>query len=1229
MMHCFWLVPFAAFLVAAIPADSAHALVISEFMAVNDSTITDDDGDRSDWIEIHNESAAAVDLGGYYLTDDDGNLLKWLWPSVILPAGGYLLVWASDKNRTDPSAPLHTNFKLSGSGEYLALVQPDGSTVEHEYAPGFPEQSSDISYGLSADLSSERCFLDPTPGSQNNESRSCGFVAEVAFSVERGFYDSSFSVALATPTPGATIHYTLDASEPSDTHGVVYTGPIDVSTTTTLRAVAFKQGMASTPSVTHTYIFLDDVLQQSIDELPPEYPHTWGSGTSADYDMDPEVVNDPRYGSEIKEDLKAIRTMSIVTDVDHLFGAQNGIWMHPSGKGIEWERPVSLELINPEGTPGFQINCGIRIQGNTSRQSYIRKHSLRLRFKTIYGPSKLVYPLFEDTPVDTFDRIVLSGGNQNSWLRNNPRGTYIRDTYTKDTQTALGSLASHNTYVHLYINGLYWGLYKPTEDPTASFLAEHFGGDDDDWDAIEGKTGIEVHDGDREAWDTLEALSKTDLSSQANYEALRQYLDVEHYIGFMIANIYVGNSDWGEHNWQAGRKREPGAGFKFFSWDGELTLTDLGANETATCLGSSQFYDKLRRQNEEFRVLFGDHIHRHFFNDGALTPDNAAARFTKRASEIYGAVVAESARWGDKGGSGRPYTRDNEWLVERQRQLLVFFPARSAIVLDQFRQKGLYPDVVAPSFNQHGGDFLAGFQLVMEAPQGTIYYTVDGSDPRLPGGAVSPSAQVFSSPLGLTDSVHVSSRAKLGDQWSARNEARFLLDTPLRISEIMYNAPGGSQLDFIELENTGVATLDLGGIRFTEGIQFTFASANLGPGEHILAVDDLAAFEAFYGTGLPVAGEYAQSLSNGGEQLRLEDAAGNAIQNFAYDDTWYPTTDGGGYSLVIRDAEAEKTVWGEAAGWRASTFVNGSPGAKEARLCSDGVDNDGDGASDFPADAGCADAAQDLEDPACNDGIDNDGDGEVDLADIQCTDAWRNSEGAVPVDWFLLYTVRGNPEAASFERFDVTLSDRFESNIRFTVRKPRELGLPGDLNENGSIDESTHLESYEIGEVSGQPKHVPRSGLKVENGFGPLFIDTSRVDRFLVPTAVDPNQPVSPPDDATHHVDHYKCYRIRVTSNTPKYFPSNKALVNLKDGFEHRNYTLRRPKHFCTPVDQDGGGVKNPGGYLLCYPAKAAKGEDQHLRRTGVHTANQFGQEILDTIKEVELCGPTRLMGTP
>ncbi|MGI9428585.1 MAG: lamin tail domain-containing protein, partial [Bythopirellula sp.] len=126
----------------------ANTALITELMASNGNTRLDEDGDSSDWLEVHNPTDNSISLNGWHLTDDANDLTKWEFPDVSLAADEYLIVYASDKNRAVSGSELHTNFKLTSGGEYLALVEADGITIAHAYAPSFPEQFQDVSYGL-------------------------------------------------------------------------------------------------------------------------------------------------------------------------------------------------------------------------------------------------------------------------------------------------------------------------------------------------------------------------------------------------------------------------------------------------------------------------------------------------------------------------------------------------------------------------------------------------------------------------------------------------------------------------------------------------------------------------------------------------------------------------------------------------------------------------------------------------------------------------------------------------------------------------------------------------------------------------------------------------------------------------------------------------------------------------------------------------------------------------
>ena len=246
------------FLSSLVFCSAAQELEISEFVASNESGLQDEDGEFSDWIEIHNTgSDDSVDLAGLYLTDNDQELNQWAFPSIMLGPNEYLVVFASGKDRKTAGRELHTNFKLSADGEYLALTT--GATALFDYGPAYPPQDADRSYGIDAN-GGRGYFSTPTPGAAN-PINGPPVVGAVSVDVDRGFYSSSFDLTLTTETADAEIRYTTNGSKPTELTGLVYTAPITISTTTVVRASAFLDG-GSGPISTHSYIFLNDVMQQ-------------------------------------------------------------------------------------------------------------------------------------------------------------------------------------------------------------------------------------------------------------------------------------------------------------------------------------------------------------------------------------------------------------------------------------------------------------------------------------------------------------------------------------------------------------------------------------------------------------------------------------------------------------------------------------------------------------------------------------------------------------------------------------------------------------------------------------------------------------------------------------------------------------------------------------------------------------------------------------------------------
>lgn len=793
---------------AQVYALNFDSLVISEFLASNANNLMDEDGDYSDWIEIFNPNTDTVNLLGWFLTDDPEDKDKWIFPQVKLAPYEYIVVFASGKHRFDPKKPLHTNFVLSSQGEYLALVKPDEHTVSSALDPSFPFQYEDISFAL---FENTYIFSDSlTPGEPNYLRE---FLPAPDFSVERGFYESPFQLELSTSVEYAAIFYTTNGTLPSMENGTLYTAPITINKTTPVRAISYKPGDNRCEVMTHTYLFIDDVINQPND--PDGYPSNWGhyareEGWSiADYEMDPEVTENPEYANLLDDALLSIPSICITTMIGNLFSFDSseitgGIYIYTGppiddilyGKG--WERQASVEYIIPNDTSDFYINCGLRLHGGHSRLPEKNpKHSFRLMFKSKYGASRLNYSLFGDSATDDFNSLVLRGGFNNTWLHSEGgqrnRAQYIHDPWMKDTQREMGWISAHNKFAHLYLNGIYWGLYNISEKPDEEFFETYRGGDALDFDIM--KDYAELQAGSDDIWDEMMSMANSGVSEDAKYQKMLgnnpdgtpnpsfpKLVNPESLIDYMLLNFYGGNTDWDNHNWLAACDRESGnKGYEFIVWDGEHVFEGLNHNMLGENNNDrpSRVFQKLC-ENEEFKIVLADRIQKHCFNGGVLTPESVADRFMQRANEIDLAIIAESARWGDyrrdvhqRSAPYKLYTKE-DWLDEQNWLTETYFPQRTNVFIDQLIEANLFPSMDAPVFSQYGGEVEPGYELEITAAEGSIYYTLDGSDPRELGGIIASSAQIYTDePVVLLSNKPVKARAKTGNIWSPLTEAFF------------------------------------------------------------------------------------------------------------------------------------------------------------------------------------------------------------------------------------------------------------------------------------------------------------------------------------------------------------------------------------------------------------------------------------------------------------------------
>ncbi len=701
---------------------------------------------------------------------------------------------AATVDLTSAQAQVTEDINLAG---FLSVLQVGPNVLAIQ---GLNSSASDSSFLVAPQLigsqllaSDPRYFALPTPGGPNS-APSLGIVPSVTASVPAGFYDTPFSVSLSSAVSDTTIRYTTDGSTPSPTNGTIYTGPIAIARTTPLRAIGYKNGYVSLPSITRSYVFLEDVIQQSANGQPPAgWPATWGSNT-VDYGIDPDIIA-LEGATVVKNALKSIPSLSITTDLGNLFDPATGIYSNAYNDGSDWERPASIELLNPDASPGFQVNAGLRVRGGYSRSGDNPKHSFRLFFRGEYGDSTLDYPMF-GTNTPSIKKLDLRTAQNYSWsFGGDPSNNFVAEVVNRYTQRDMGMPYTRSAWYHLYLDGQYWGLYQTQERAEAEFAASYFGGLASNYDVIKPEAGPYANvatDGNPDAWRRLwtaaienlpnsntPALASNDAymklqgknvdgSDNPNYETL---LDVDNLAVYMINILYSGNLDapisWflgneRVNNFFAVRDRTGRQGFKYFLHDSEHTFRDVNENRNGPFPAGNQF-DYFNPQylhqrlmaNAEYRIRFADLVQSNLFYDGPLSVAKEQQRFTSEAAKIDSAIYAESARWGDAKRPTDPL-RHADWVNAVNGVVGGYFPVRAPIVIDQFRRTTLdgtipaplFPSIDAPSFIvngslQHGGQVVPNSGLRFGAATGVVYYTIDGTDPRLVGGGINPTARLY------------------------------------------------------------------------------------------------------------------------------------------------------------------------------------------------------------------------------------------------------------------------------------------------------------------------------------------------------------------------------------------------------------------------------------------------------------------------------------------------------
>ena len=924
-----------------------------------------------DWMEVRNLTSDAVDLSETYLTDDAESRTKWRFPAgTVLPANGTLILFASGQDINDPQFDelgyLHTNFRLSGDGEYLA-ISSSASGIDGTFPGGFPAQIAGTSFGYA---DGRQGYFSPPSPDETNVDRRDTIAAPVTFSHPAGFYESPVELTLDVDENNARIRYTLDGTEPTVENGTDYQGPLLTDGIAVVRARSFVDSAIASPTTTRSYLNISAAIGQE--------------------EMDPDILQEERWMNQMEAALQQLPSLSLVIDPAHLYDRATGLIRNASGHGRPWERPASLELMGTDDA-GFQIDAGLRLRGGFSRGA--RKSSFRFFFRDEYGDPSLDYPLFSDEGASSFKKIDLRTAQNYSWsylgdIHNN----FLRDIFSRESQGELDQPYTRGRYYHLYLNGEYFGIYQTEERPEADYAESYFGGDADDYDVIKSSGPldyyIEATDGTLDAYKKLwQATLEGFASNEAYYRiqglqpdgqsvdpAADRLLDAENLMDYMVITYYTGDSDGPGSKFTRPRpnnffgiyNRENPDGFKWFEHDSEHSLDTGQENMVFPILTEHIGFDpnnfatfnphwlhEALLENVEYRLAFADRAQKHLSPGGVFSDEASFERLNSFAEQIDVAIVAESARWGDA-RKRKPLTADN-WVIAADRSRN-WIPGRADKVIAQLREINWFPSIDSPTFRPTGDPLPDNGAITIHGTDGALYYTRDGSDPRLIGGGINPNALtvVDGASIPIQGRTQIKARALMGETWSVLSEATFGELTPassnsLKISEVHYHPSDPSlseanaghtdadDFEFIELVNTSSTSLDLSGVTLRqqntgdgiEGVAFRFAQADvteLKPGDFVIIVEDRAAFEFRYGNHLPVAGQWSGGLGNGGETVFI-DFADNSSHDFRYSDDWYGQTDGVGSSLEFRDpSQSDLNLWSESGQWTASPLPHGSPG---------------------------------------------------------------------------------------------------------------------------------------------------------------------------------------------------------------------------------------------------------------------------------------------------------------
>jgi hypothetical protein len=972
-------------------------LRLTEIQVVNTAGLQDEDATAQPWVEIWNASQTAkASLNNQKLTD---GTTTWTFPLVEIMPDEHMIVWLSGKNRRVATTPLHTDFTPAAGGGSISLLNATNVLVS---ALNYPAQTANVSWGRDASDTAVTPTLTgfyaaPTPNEPNSFDGD-GVASRVTFSHASQAFTGTLEVVL-TPVAaaaGAEIRYTTNRSLPGEA-STLYTGPITVSATTMIRARVFVPGKLPGETNSQSFLLLNANAATFSSAIPiivvtnflTSQPPNDGDQASFMWVWEPAApdnrarfTNPPTIASRTVIDKRGSSTLgnakfNLNLETRNPWNEeqqQYALLGMPEESDWVLHAPYDFDRSLIHNPLAYALSNALGRYASRTRQAevFMEVTGSSLNFPgTTSGDYFGVYNVMEKVRRNN-DRVDIRKLEKYENDDVSKTGGWIWKVDRLDPGDS-GFSAGGQSFAYYYPKEI--EVKSPQRDPQEQFLAKN---------TNPTATNPLPAGYIKQFNDALQKPTFTDPVL-----GYAPYFDVPPAIDHHLHNVWTFNVDAlrlsGYWTKERGAKMYPGP-----VWDFDRALCSTDGRD----LDPKTWRSKTSDQGTDFfnftwwNRLFRDPDFYQKYIDRWQALRRPGQPFS--APVVNALIDSLNAQTGDEAVT-RDYTR---WRQAKRAWTSPFtgtvYPAPTSNpvqgqaaeiqrIKDWMQQRADFFDtqwVGAVTASLPDGNVPAGTQVTLTGPVGaTIYYTINGEDPRPRGGAVaagnvpalSPGVRIYDGPITVSSTARIRARAfkpthtaltgannpPLVSKWGGLLNVRFATDPPaaagsLVVSEIHYNpaAPTAAELavnplwesgdfEFVELHNPGATPVDLFGVAVADAVTYSItgeAALSLPPGGSVIIADDPAAISARYGSALgPVLGGYSGNLSNGGELLSLLGAGGGGIFSMTYTDTWHPSTDGGGASLVVYDPQASPAAFSEGANWRASAATGGSPGAYDPR----------------------------------------------------------------------------------------------------------------------------------------------------------------------------------------------------------------------------------------------------------------------------------------------------------